>query len=125
MSFMFANCNQLTLLDVSSFDTQNVTNMSSMFTLCKHITNLDISNFNTETVTDMSYMFEYCSCLTNIIVNSEKWNTNKLQFDQSMFGDCLNLTGGKGTKLNPNKVGKEYACIDGGNDNPGYFTEKK
>ena len=41
-----------------SFDTSNVTDMSSMFIGSK-LTSLDVSQWNTSNVTDMSYMFEY------------------------------------------------------------------
>ena len=32
--------------------------------------------------------------------------------------------GGQGTTYDPNHIDKAYAHIDGGPDNPGYFTEK-
>ena len=43
-------------IDLSSFDTSNVTNMSSMFSNSS-VTKLDLSSFNTSSVTDMSRMF--------------------------------------------------------------------
>ena len=42
----------------------NLTKTCYMFYNCKSLTNLDLSNFNTQNVTDMSGMFYYC----NIIV---------------------------------------------------------
>ena len=42
-----------------------------------------------------------------------------------MFYDCTNLVGGKGTKFNPEVRDKTRAKIDGGKENPGYFTAKK
>ena len=40
-----------------SFDTSNVTNMSSMFARCSYLQSVNISAFNTRNVTDMSGMF--------------------------------------------------------------------
>ena len=53
MRWMFAGCSSLTSLDVSKFDTSNVTNMSGMFSSCGRLTSLDVSNFDTSKVTDM------------------------------------------------------------------------
>ena len=41
-----------------------------------------------------------------------------------MFKNCTSLVGGKGTTYDANHVDKEYAHIDGGSSNPGYFTAK-
>ena len=41
-----------------------------------------------------------------------------------MFYRCNSLVGGQGTTYDPNHIDKAYAHIDGGPDNPGYFTKK-
>ena len=46
MWYMFRECSSLTNLDVSNFDTSQVTNMGNMFSECNSLTNLDVSNFN-------------------------------------------------------------------------------
>ena len=66
MSYMFSNCSSLTSLDVSSFDTSNVTNMSGMFQSCSKLASLDVTNFDTSNVTSMSGMFRGCSSLTRL-----------------------------------------------------------
>ena len=45
-----------------------------MFSDCSSLTNLNLSNFNTNNVTNMEYMFFGCSSLTNnnIIVNDNR-----------------------------------------------------
>ena len=45
-----------------------------MFSVCSSLTNIELSNFNTNNVTNMSYMFYRCKKLTkdNIIVNDKK-----------------------------------------------------
>ena len=44
-------------LDLSEFDTSEVTNMSEMFRCCEKLTSLDLSNFDTSKVTYMICMF--------------------------------------------------------------------
>ena len=44
-------------LDLSSFDTSNVTNMSSICSLVLKQPTLDLSSFDTSNVTNMGYMF--------------------------------------------------------------------
>ena len=65
-SFIFSECSSLTNLDLSSFDTSNVTDMSSMFKQCISLTNLNLSSFDTSNVTNMRWMFFRCSSLTNL-----------------------------------------------------------
>ena len=62
MYCMFNGCNSLTSLDVSSFNTANVTDMGYMFG--SGLTSLDLSSFNTAKVTNMKGMFFSCSLLT-------------------------------------------------------------
>ena len=57
MSFMFHNCLKLTNINVSSFDTKNVTKMKSMFSRCDSLININLSNFDTTNVEDISQMF--------------------------------------------------------------------
>ena len=59
-SFMFGDCYNLTNIDLSSFNTQNVTNMSNMFYDCNNLNNLDLSSFDTKNVTDISSIFYKC-----------------------------------------------------------------
>ena len=53
MSNMFSNCSSLTGIDLSSFNTSNVTNMLQMFFACTSLESLDLSNFDTSNVTNM------------------------------------------------------------------------
>ena len=122
MGSMFSGCSSLTALDVSNFDTSKVTNMSWMFSHCFSLTELDLSNFDTSKVTDMSLMFYNCPSLTTIFA-SDKFVTNGVTSDSDMFSSPK-LQGGAGTVYDENHIDKEYARIDGGTENPGYFTAK-
>ena len=53
-SFMFYLCYSLKSIDLSSFNTINVTNMRGMFKLCSSLKSIDLSSFNTTKVKDMS-----------------------------------------------------------------------
>ena len=89
-SYMFYYCYKLTSLDVSNFNTSNVTNMSNMFYDCYNLTSLDISNFNTSSVTNMRGMFAWCNKLTSLDVSN--FNTSNVTDMSIMFSNCYNLT---------------------------------
>ena len=86
----FYNCTNLTSLDLSSFDTSSVRNMSGTFSNCSKLTTLDVTSFDTSSVTDMSYMFQYCTSLTTLDLSS--FDTSSVKYMFSMFRDCSSLT---------------------------------
>ena len=126
MSSMFEGCYYIQKLDLSGFDTSNVTDMSNMF----HYTgyklynpSVDLSSFNTSNVTTMNNMFSYAGFKTldlssfntqnvtdmagmftgpfqhplKTITVSDAFVTTKVPDGTSMFGSCRNLVGGAGT----------------------------
>ena len=133
MAFMFWNCDELENINVSSFDTSNVTDMSgmfggydvnmklkdiigieefntskvtsmaSMFQNCGNLINLDVNNFDTRNVTNMVGMFWECKALTNIEIG-EEFNTENVTDMEGMFYDCKNLTSINLTNFNTAKV---------------------
>ena len=121
MAYMFYDCNELTSLDLSSFNTANVTGMSHMFDRCVYLTSIDLSGFNTARVEAMDYMFNACISLQTIYAGNG-WSTVAVTESENMFNDCIDLVGGQGTSYDRNHLDKEYAHIDGGPSNPGYFT---
>ena len=54
---MFYFCSRLKKLNLSSFNTNKVTNMSDMFNYCKNLRELNLLIFKTYLVTNMSGMF--------------------------------------------------------------------
>lgn len=86
---MFHNCANLELVDLSMFDTQNVTTMESMFNKCSKIQHLDLSSFNTGNVTDMDSMFMDCRALETLNVLS--FNTSKVVRMLRMFAACMKI----------------------------------
>jgi surface protein len=61
-------------LDLSSFDTSEVTSMWHMFNGCTKLTELNLCGFNTSKVTNMQRMFRNTTSLKNIYVGSG-WTT--------------------------------------------------
>ena len=88
-SYMFSECNKLKKIDLSSFQTKNVTNMKGMFYNCNNLENIDLSSLNTQNVNDMSFMFYKCERLKDIDLSS--FNTQNVSDMSNMFDYCLNL----------------------------------
>ena len=87
MSDMFSWCKSLKNIDLSNFNSQNVTKMSGMFYGCSSLTDIDLSNFNTQNVTDMSCMFIGCESLKkkNVITNDEKILQKIIELKKLLF----------------------------------------
>jgi surface protein len=92
-----------------------------MFDYCTGLTTLDLSSFNTDKVTDMWWMFNDCQRLKTIYVGDD-WSTAAVTKSNDMFAYCVSLVGGAGTTYDENHVDASYAHIDGGTSNPGYFS---
>lgn len=88
MQNMFRNI-AVTSLDLSSFNTENVTDMTGMFCDVDNLTSLDLTPFNTSNVTDMHYMFTNMSSLTSL--NLSRMNTSKVTNMTGMFWRVKNL----------------------------------
>ena len=86
MYMMFYACPKLTEIDVSGFDTSNVTSMGLMFGKCPGLTSLDLSNFDTKNVEYMFQMFKESSNLTVIYVG-ENWVITQAE-TWEMFDGC-------------------------------------
>ena len=90
MESMFSKCWNLEELDLSGFDTSNLTDMSSMFSNCNSLRSLDLSGFTTESVTSMSRTFYHCWGLTELDLSS--FNTENVTDFSYMFWWCRNIT---------------------------------
>ena len=132
MENLFHNCLTLAELDVSNFNTSNVTTMKGIFSgsdtnlyrgsdYRMNLTNIKgLNSFNTSKVNDMSRMFYMCINLTSLDVSS--FNTSKVKDMSQMFGGCwfdtiyyMSLTEINGiqnfnTECVENMHGMFYAC---------------
>lgn len=94
-----------------------------MFNGCAGLTELDLTKWNTANAKNAEGMFAGCSGLKTIYASKD------LVFEQigdgnAMFDGCGVLVGGMGTAFDAAHIDKAYAHIDGGSENPGYFTAR-
>ena len=123
MGFMFHECKKLESLDISRFDTSNVTDMDAMFENCESIYVLDLSSFNMSKVESIRFMFYECKKLEIIYVaENTDWSQLNITASFGWVGSSPNLEGGAGTVYSSLNSDINYARIDGGESNPGYFT---
>ena len=86
MAFMFYKCSSLKSLDLSHFSTAKVENMYGMFFGCSGLSQIIFDNFETSQVTDMGSMFLNCSSLVSL--NLSTFDTNKVTMMNSIFQYC-------------------------------------
>lgn len=149
LSYLFDNCPQLESVSLASFDTSNLKNADYLFQDCSALKSVNLTDFHCSSVTNMTGMFNGCSSLRALDLTG--FTTNSLQFTTNMFRDCQNLhtifatddfrtdniqnashmftgctslVGDQGTKFDKNHTNKDYARIDGRDNQPGYFREK-
>lgn len=89
MTTMFENCQNLTYLDLSNFDTSDVKSMKAMFKGCVRLKYLKIDTFNTRNVDDMGSMFKNCRSLQTL--NLSNFDTSNVSCMDSMFAGCEKL----------------------------------
>ena len=90
MGCMFYGMSSLTSLNLSNFDTSKVTNMSDMFYGMSSLTSLNLSNFDTSKVTNMYAMF--CAMRSLTILDLSNFDTSKVTNMSDMFAGMSSLT---------------------------------
>lgn len=109
----FNSANYLKSIDISSWDTSNVTSMRYMLNGCRSLTSLDLSKWNTSKVTNMQYIFAYCGSLTSIDILN--WNISSVTNMEGIFYNCSSLTSLDISKWDTSKVtGMGYMFADCG-----------
>ena len=102
MGGMFYGMSNLTTLNVSHFDTSKVTDMSLMFHGMRDLSALNLSSFNTSKVTDMGFMFYGIPNLTSLdLSNFDTSKTTKMSF---MFYGMRKLTALNLSSFNTSQV---------------------
>ena len=69
-SYMFFDCESITSIDLSSFNTSEVVDMAYMFSGCLNLYSINLTLFNTSRVKGMSNMFSECHNLNSIDLSS-------------------------------------------------------
>ena len=111
MSYMFEGMSNLTTLDLSSFDTSNVMDMREMFSQMHNLTSLDLSSFDTSNVTRMHSMFSEMRNLTSL--NLSSFDTSQVWDMQYMFSDMRSLTSLDLSSFDTSKVRNMESMFDG------------
>ena len=93
-------------LDLSTWDTSNVTDMGGMFRMCSKLKKINISNFNTSNVINMANMFAFCTSLTSLDLSN--FNTEKVTVMHDMFFECYNLQSLNISSFNTENVTQIY-----------------
>lgn len=91
MVAMFKNCNSMQSLDLSSFTTEQITDMTELFYGCGHMSNLDIRHFTIGEITKTD--------MCNGLQNQNQYGTVVITCTQDV-ADKLRV----GTGLNPNII---------------------
>ncbi|RLB03039.1 MAG: BspA family leucine-rich repeat surface protein, partial [Deltaproteobacteria bacterium] len=89
VSGMFAYLDAMTTIDVSSMDVSKVKYMYDIFAGSSFVT-IDLSTFNTPLLEDMSGMFNYSELLENIIFSSSL-DTSNVEYMSYAFEGCVSL----------------------------------
>jgi len=114
---MFQGCSSLTSEELNAglkdINTANVTNMFAMFVDCSSLIDLDLSTFDTTNVTSMANMFEGCSSLTKLDLSS--FDTTNVISMSYMFSGCSSLTNLDLSKFDTTKVTKMLYMFSGCN----------
>ena len=91
MAYMFAECEDIKkIIGIENLDVSKLKNANSMFYMCENLVELDLTNWNTISLENMSYMFYNCSNL-KIIKNIENWQLPNIQDVFYLFYECTKL----------------------------------
>ena len=102
MDFMFNQSINLEKITFGNINTSKVESMSWLFQNCIRLKSINISNFDTSSVKNMDGIFRYMETITSIDVS--KFNTQNVENMFDMFGYCYKLTSINVSNFNTSKV---------------------
>ncbi len=86
---MFENCYNLTSIELSSFNTEEVCIIDNMFYDCRSLKSLNLSNFKTHKITDLDNIFYNCYSLEYLDISN--FNTENTYNYRNMFFNTSSL----------------------------------
>lgn len=120
---MFKDCQQLSSIDLSKWNTSNLRIMHGIFSdsrpeniTDKKLQTINLSGWSTSNVTDMSGAFSGQNKLKTIYVG-ESWAINSVSSSEDMFFACDSIVGQSGITYNSSKIDATMA-----NYETGYLT---
>ena len=90
VKLMFAECSNITEIDLSNFKTSQIINMDGMFRNCSSLISLNLTNFDTSQVSWMEYTFSGCSSLNSLDLSNFNFPKTRMHM-QYIFSGCKNL----------------------------------
>lgn len=121
LEYRLLHSNDVISIDLSKFDTSNVTNMGGMFVCSPNLVELDLSSFDTSKVEYVHYMFAGCSSLVRLDLSN--FDARSFQDYENMFVACDKLIHIKCKRAfkewcltNQDSINLPFAMRDGGND---------
>ena len=108
---MFLHCQYIKSIDLSNFNSEDVTDMSLMFINCINLEEIKFGNFKTSKVTNMEGMFECCMALKSLDLST--FDTSNVENMNSMFAVCISLQELNVSNFNTEKV-KDMNTLFGG-----------
>ncbi|MBR5376288.1 MAG: hypothetical protein IK139_03315, partial [Lachnospiraceae bacterium] len=123
LDHMFSSCSNLEILTMCTIKGK-VISCARMFNSCNlRLKFIDLSKVDLSDVSAGSErMFYNCSKLEAVYVDPDRISFANSESSEDMFMSCNSIIGGKGTTYNENHTDNEYARVDGGENEPGYFT---
>lgn len=87
---MFNYCSNITSIKFNNTKSMKLVGVSSMFYDCKSLVSLDVSSFDTSNITDYSdSIFQDCTSLETLDLSN--WNTSSFKFPYYLFINCTSL----------------------------------
>ena len=102
---------KLEILDVSTWDTGNVTSLHGTFYNCYSLPGVDVSKWDTSKVTTTWQMFQNCFNVTSLDLTG--WNTSRTKNTANMFFNCRSLTELDLSSFNVKNVTKAVGMFNG------------
>ena len=87
---MFLMCKDIAEIDLSNFDSSQVTHLHAMFYGCSSLTKINLSNFNSPQAEDITRLFKDCSSLTSVDLSSFSPSTQLTEV-YGIFDSCSSL----------------------------------
>ena len=102
-------------------NTKTMTSLDGLFNNMKALQKIDLTGMDLSPVTKTLYMFQGCESLTTIYCTQDLSGISGSN-SSLMFYGCKKLVGCAGTTYSEAHISSEYAHVDEGEGNPGYFS---
>ena len=124
LTYLFYGCTNLKSVKLAG-NTPNLKTVSYLFTNCTALEEVDISgwNFNDSAPTNLSCSGMFSGCTSLKVIYASYDFPSSVSSATDLFKNCTALKGGAGTEFDASNTNYlSRARIDGGPNNPGYFT---